>query len=74
MKDSPLINSIKPNIGHLIRAKTKVDNSITPRKIGYECSCEPFSDHIINKIEAISIPITNINDRSAWKFTLNGEY
>lgn len=33
-----------------------------------------FLNHIINKIKAIAIPITDINDRNAWKLTSIGEY
>lgn len=31
-------------------------------------------DHIGGKINAIHIPITDIEDKLAWKFTYRGEY
>lgn len=31
-------------------------------------------EQIINKIKAIPIPVTNMDDKIIWKITFNGEY
>lgn len=67
MEDSPLINNIEPNIGHLNKETTKNSEFITPIKQWNTNLLRTFSLTIslINKIKAIRIPITDISDRIA---------
>lgn len=66
MDESPLINKILSNMEELINTQAKVSNFITSIKSGVFQS--------IQKIQKIPIPINDIEDRIAWKFTSDGDF
>lgn len=54
---------------------TKLSDFITPQKIGTLVTLDNIlTNHIINKIKAIPIFISDIEDRIKWKFTSNGQF
>lgn len=63
MEDSSLVDKINPNTSHYIVKNAKVSDFITSNKHwGIKDLTNILPNHIINKIKAIRIPISDIKD------------
>lgn len=64
IEDSPLIHNISSDMEDLIEEKVKASDFITPTKEWDTNSLvNILPGHIINKINAIPIPVVDLNDR-----------
>lgn len=74
MEDSPLIDKVHPHASHHIQDMAKVSNFITFSKTWNTRSLiHIFPIEVINKINAIPIPISDIQNIKL-KFRDNGEF
>lgn len=75
LDDAPPFSNINPNMEYIINNKEKVCDFITSKKQWNSDNLkEILPEHITNKINTISIPITNVNDKSSIEMHHYGEY
>lgn len=70
MTNSPLINIVFPDKVSYINKEAKVGEFIARMK-NWKCNNlkEYLPDDIIDKIDSITIPLSNIEDKIVWKFS-----
>lgn len=72
MEDFSLRNKINPNTNHFIVDNTKVSDLIVSiKQRDTNTLTNILANHVIKKIKAIPVTITNLRDGIAWKFMSN---
>lgn len=71
---SPLVNKVKRHKIEFINNQAKVSDFIDiTKKLQLQNRRNILWDDIVDKINHIPIPVNNIDDKIAWKFTSTGE-